>query len=96
MASSLNTTPSNNGAPGTGLPPAPAPTPIPADDTSTTTTSSSTVLDDHDKVEKKWVDKAKKIIRQTHSDPYRQNQELTILKADYMKQHYNKIIKVDK
>jgi hypothetical protein len=96
MSPSLNETPGKNGAPDMGLPPAPAPRPMPADDTSTTTTSGSPVLDDSDKIEKKWVNKARQIVGRTRGDPYRQNEELTVVKADYMKQRYNKIIKVDK
>lgn len=65
------------------------------DDTSTSS-SSTTVKDDKDKVEKEWVDRVKRIIEQTRHDPYRQSEELTAVKADYMKQHYNKIIKAEK
>lgn len=54
------------------------------------------MLDDSDKIEKKWVNKARQIVGRTRGDPYRQNEELTVVKADYMKQRYNKIIKVDK
>ncbi len=78
--------------PGTSLP---ANQP-PVDDTPTTTATVPPVLDDNDKVEKAWVDKVKRIIQKTKHDPYQQSEELTALKADYMKQHYNKIIKVEK
>lgn len=54
------------------------------------------MADDGDKVEKAWVDKARQIVGRTRNDPYRQSEELTVLKADYMKQRYNKIIKVNK
>jgi hypothetical protein len=66
-----------------------------ADDTSTSSPI-TTVRDDRDKVEKEWVDRVKRVIGQTRHDPYRQSEELTAVKADYMKQHYNKIIKVEK
>ncbi len=67
-----------------------------SDDTSTTQAAASPVADDGDKVEKAWVDKARQIVGRTRNDPYRQSEELTVLKADYMKQRYNKIIKVNK
>lgn len=51
--------------------------------------------DDSDQVEKAWVDKVKQVVRRSRGDPYRQNLELTQLKADYLKQRYNKIIKVE-
>jgi hypothetical protein len=58
--------------------------------------AAATITDDNDKVEKEWVDKVRRIIEQTKYDPYRQSEELTVVKADYMKQRYNKIIKVEK
>lgn len=96
MSPSINETPGKNGVLGMGLPPAPMSAPVPTDDTSTTTTPGSPVLDDSDKIEKKWVNKARQIVGRTRGDPYRQNEELTVVKAEYMKQRYNKIIKVDK
>ena len=60
------------------------------------TSSTASVSDDSDKVEKEWVDKARKIVEQTKHDPHRQSEELTVMKADYMKQRYNKIVKVEK
>lgn len=85
------------------LPAVPAgPAPVPAqsrqhnDDTSTTRSVASPLLNDNDKVEKEWVDKIKRIIAQLQHDPHKQSEELTLLKADYMKQRYNKIIKVEK
>lgn len=54
------------------------------------------VKDDGDLIEKEWVDKAKKIVETNSHDPYKQSEELTVFKADYMKKRYNKNIKVDK
>jgi hypothetical protein len=68
----------------------------PGDDTSTTTSADSPVLDDNDKIEKEWVGKARRIVEKTKHDPYQQSEELTAVKADYMKRRYNKIIKVEK
>lgn len=45
---------------------------------------------DNDLIEKEWVLKAKQIVEQTAEDPYRQQEELSKMKADYMKKRYNK------
>lgn len=52
--------------------------------------------DDGDLIEKEWVEKAKQIVDKNRDDPYKQSEELNVFKADYMKQRYNKSIKVDK
>lgn len=51
---------------------------------------------DDDKIEKEWVDKIRRVIEQTRHDPHQQSEKLTMVKADYMKQRYNKVIKVEK
>lgn len=53
-------------------------------------------LNDDDLIEKEWVNKAKAIVEQTRDDPYRQSEELTAVKVDYMQKHYNKTIKLSK
>ncbi len=50
--------------------------------------------DDVDLIEKAWVEKAKAIVRSTHGDPFKQNKELSKIKADYIKKRYNRDIKV--
>ncbi|HEX4773917.1 MAG TPA: hypothetical protein VH234_00140 [Candidatus Saccharimonadales bacterium] len=50
--------------------------------------------DDADLIEKEWVTKAKQIVERTRNDPYKQSEELTVFKADYMKKRYNRTIKV--
>jgi hypothetical protein len=50
--------------------------------------------DDIDLIEKAWVEKAKSIVRSTHGDPYKQNKELSRVKADYIKKRYNRDVKV--
>lgn len=54
------------------------------------------IKDDNDSIEKEWVNKAKQIVERTRDDPYRQSEELTVVKADYMKQRYNKTVKIEK
>lgn len=45
---------------------------------------------DDDLIEKEWVDKAKKIIMQTKDDPFRREQEVSRLQADYLRKRYGK------
>jgi hypothetical protein len=52
------------------------------------------VADDKDVIEPEWINKAKAIVAQTGDDPYRQTEELTVFKADYMQKRYNKTIKL--
>ncbi len=51
------------------------------------------IADDADLIEKEWVDKAKEIVEHTRDDPYKQNQGVNKLKADYIQKRYNKQIK---
>jgi len=60
-------------------PPGSAPAPVPAAD--------------DDKIEKSWADRVRQIIGHTSDDPHKQSEELTILKADFMKKRYGKTIK---
>jgi hypothetical protein len=83
--------------------PIPATIPLPVlptlsqSDVSTTTNSATpAVADDGDLIEKEWVDRAKKIVETNRSDPYKQSEELTVVKADYMQKRYNKAVKLNK
>ncbi len=60
----------------------------------TQSTTNPAIADDVDVIEKEWVQKARAIVQQTKLDPYRQNKELTVFKADYMKKRYGKDIKL--
>jgi hypothetical protein len=86
------------------IPPATIPLPMPH---SSSTISSKTsksddnqtgprVIQDKDLIEKEWVNKAKAIVERTGEDPYKQSEELTVLKADYMKKQFNKTVKLNK
>ena len=48
---------------------------------------------DAEVIEPEWVNKAKKIVAETHQNPHLQVRQMNILKADYMKKRYNKDIK---
>jgi len=57
-------------------------------------TTQHLMADDADLIEKEWVSKAKAIVAGTKDDPHLQNQEMTKVKADYLKKRYNKDLKV--
>jgi Txe/YoeB family toxin of Txe-Axe toxin-antitoxin module len=51
-----------------------------------------TIAADDDLIEKEWVDKAKKIIAETRDDPYKREQEVSRLQADYLRKRYGREI----
>ncbi len=70
--------------------------PAAADDsTATTVPDTGLAVTDSDKIEKQWVEQAKAVIAQTREDPYRQKNEISKIKADYIKKRFKKIIKVN-
>lgn len=48
------------------------------------------VANDDDVIEKEWVEKAKKVLAETREDPYRREQEVTRLQADYLMKRYGR------
>src|SRR3989344_1871071 len=50
---------------------------------------------DSDRIEKEWVQKAKNIVSSTHEDPYKQKNEMSQVKADYIQKRFGKNIKTD-
>lgn len=46
-------------------------------------------------LDKEWVEKARNIVAKMHSDPYSQAQQISGLKAQYIKARYNKDIKAE-
>lgn len=52
------------------------------------------VAADEEVIEQEWVQKAKKIVADTKDDPYRQEQEVGRLQAEYIKKRYGKDIKL--
>ena len=51
--------------------------------------------DDGDVLDKEWVKKAKVIVEANKADPFKESQELSKAKADYLRVRYSKHIKVD-
>jgi hypothetical protein len=50
---------------------------------------------DTDLIEKEWVQRAKSIVAQTQDDPYKQKNEMSKIKADYIKKRFNKSIPLE-
>jgi Txe/YoeB family toxin of Txe-Axe toxin-antitoxin module len=46
-------------------------------------------------IEKEWVQRAKSLVAQTQDDPYKQKNEMSKIKADYIKKRFNKTIPVE-
>lgn len=95
--------PSNKEAAGPAIPTIPLPEPPQLTQSATPTAPQSDVsapqnsslpADDNDLIEKEWVNKAKQIVERTRDDPYKQSEDLTLFKADYIKKRYGKTIKV--
>ncbi len=57
-----------------------------------TQTVAPTLAADDDLIEKEWVDQAKKIIMETREDPYKREQEVSKLQADYLRKRYGREI----
>lgn len=82
--------------------PAPAPVAPPVQDDSSTNTdeqrlkavNAPELANDVDVIEKEWVDKAKEIVVAANNDPYKQNHDVSLLKADYMRKRYGKDVKL--
>lgn len=74
------------------LPAAPMPQVVPAPSVQRATPADDlpALAGDDDLIEKEWVDKAKKIILDTRDDPYKREQEVNRLQADYLKKRYGK------
>lgn len=66
------------------------PVPVPATQLHVDDAVGPTLAADDDLIEKEWVDKAKKIIAETKDDPYRREQEVSKLQADYLRKRYGK------
>lgn len=69
---------------------------VDAVDSSMARSLASKVVDDGDVIEKEWVNKARQIVEAYRNDPYKQSEELTILRANYMQRRYDKTIKLSK
>ena len=70
--------------------------PQPQSSSQSSVSTSSTQADDGDLIEKEWVNRAKQVVERTKDDPYKQTEELTLVKVDYMQKRYGKSLKLNK
>lgn len=54
------------------------------------------VPEEKDNIDQAWIDRIQGVVDQTKNDPHARNQAISRLRADYMKQKYNKDIKLVK
>jgi hypothetical protein len=64
------------------------------DDQTSSKFTAGLTAQDADLIEKQWVERAKSLVSQTQDDPYKQN-EMSKIKADYIKKRFNKTIPVE-
>ena len=69
------------------VPPVVMPAPQPA---APNDVSAPAAAADEDLIEKEWVDRAKQIIEQTKDDPFRREQEINKLQAEYLRKRYGR------
>ena len=78
--------------------PAAAPVAIPDDttqgDESNVSQSQQADRDSH-RIESQWVERAKKVIAKTKDDPHSQKEEMSQVKAEYIRKRFNKTIPTD-
>jgi len=77
--------------------PSPAPLPTASDPQISTSDAGQSAgpVDDNDTAfDEEWVNRAREVVSKTKTDPFTQSQELSKLKAQYIKLRYNKDIKV--
>lgn len=55
--------------------------------------SSALIADEVDLIEKEWVERAKRIVEHTKTDPYQQSEEVNSVKAEYQQKRFNRSIK---
>lgn len=65
------------------------------DDNSTDDKTSSQDLKKSDVIERHWVDLVKEVITRTKDNPFAQKKQMSLVKADYLKTEFNKLIKTE-
>lgn len=63
------------------------------DSTNLTTAQPQVSAADSDRIEKEWIDRAKTIVARTADDPFTQKNEMSKVKAEYIKKRFNKTVK---
>jgi hypothetical protein len=66
---------------------------VPQDDNASTDAADQ--AKDTDRIEKIWIDRAKAVAAKTQDDPFEQKNQMSRVKADYIRKRFNKTLKVD-
>ncbi len=53
------------------------------------------VADNPDHIEREWIDKVKNVVASTRDDPHLQKDQMSKVKAEYIRKRFNKQIKTD-
>jgi hypothetical protein len=67
----------------------------PQDVTTPAPDDAQTVTQNPDHIEREWIDKVKNVVASTHDDPYLQKDQMSKVKAEYIRKRFNKQIKTD-
>lgn len=87
-------TPQNNASAPVVHPVVPITTSTPPASASTDEDDMPPVAEEVDVIEKEWVDKAKKVVSETRSDPYAQEKNVSKVRAHYIKRRYGKEVQL--
>ena len=55
-----------------------------------TTSNNPATAKDSDSIEKEWIDRVKQTLKDTKDDPYKKEEEVKIIKMDYLEKRYNR------
>ncbi len=70
----------------------PVTTPQPVTALSSDDVTTDLMANDEDRIEKEWVDKAKKVVAETKEDPHKQSYEVSKMQTDYLSKRFGKQI----
>jgi hypothetical protein len=65
-----------------------------SDATKASKTAGKKFFKDKELIDKEWVNKAKAIVAQTQDDPFKQSEQMSNLRAEYISREFNKTIKL--
>lgn len=79
----------------TATPPPALPVPADPHQAQQPLSTSGLAAADVDLIEKQWVSGTKKVLHENKDDPFKQKNEVSRVKVDYLKKRFNKVIPLD-
>ena len=67
----------------------------PPQDVAVPASAAGQINDNPDHIEREWIDKVNSVVARTHEDPYLQKDQVSKVKAEYIRKRFNKQIKTD-